>query len=249
MLPRTSGNSKVITRSYYYWASFSKTTVAPVTNTITDCTFNGNFYGGGNLGAVDSPTSSTNPAISSTLSGHTVVHGSVFGAGFSASATSFKVHDKTSVVYPYRDNSGFIHDGSLDYEKISVEPLVYKEYTWINTIPTEWGKTASTSSPTFDYKGKYYCFTPVSMEGLGTVTGNVELTIKGNTIVEGKVFNEDGSVDDTKIGGVFGGGAQSAVTGNTTVNIEGNTHVLGNVFGGGDEGGVEGSAKVNIKSE
>ena len=249
MLPRTSGNSKVITRSYYYWASFSKTTVAPVTNTITDCTFNGNFYGGGNLGAVDSPTSSTNPAISSTLSGHTVVHGSVFGAGFSASATSFKVHDKTSVVYPYRDNSGFIHDGSLDYEKISVEPLVYKEYTWINTIPTEWGKTASTSSPTFDYKGKYYCFTPVSMEGLGTVTGNVELTIKGNTIVEGKVFNEDGSVDDTKIGGVFGGGAQSAVTGNTTVNIEGNTHVLGNVFGGGDEGVVEGSAKVNIKSE
>lgn len=36
---------------------------------------------------------------------------------------------------------------------------------------------------------------------------------------------------------------------NSTVNIEGNTHVLGNVFGGGDEGEVGGSAKVNIKSE
>ena len=145
MLPRTSGNSNVITRSYYYWASFSKTTVAPVTNTITDCTFNGDFYGGGNLGAVDSPTSSTNPAISSTLSGHTVVHGSAFGAGYSASATSFKVHDKGSVVYPYRDNAGFIHDGSLDYAPT--------EYTWIHDIPTAWGKTASTSSPTFEYGG------------------------------------------------------------------------------------------------
>lgn len=234
MLPRTSGNSKVITRSYYYWASFSKTTVAPVTNTITDCTFNGNFYGGGNLGAVDSPTSSTNPAISSTLSGHTVVHGSVFGAGFSASATSFKVHDKSTVVYPYRDNAGFIHDGSLDYEKISVEPLVYKEYTWIHDIPASWGKTASTSSPTFNYGGNSYCYTTEELTGLGTVKGNVSLTIKGTTIID-----ED----------VYGGGDASAVDGNTTVTLQGNATVTGNVFGGGNSGEISGSATVNIEDE
>ena len=232
MLPRTSGNAQVITRSYYYWASFSKTTVAPVTNTITDCTFNGNFYGGGNLGAVDSPTSSTDPAISSTLSGHTVVHGSVFGAGFSASATSFKVHDKSTVVYPYRDNSGFIHDGSLDYEKISEEPLVYKEYTWIHDIPASWGKTASTSSPTFDYDGNSYCYTTVELTGLGTVKGNVSLTIEGTTEID-----ED----------VYGGGDASAVDGSTTVTLQGNATVNGNVFGGGNEGLVEGSATVNIE--
>lgn len=232
MLPRTSGNAQVITRSYYYWASFSKTTVAPVTNTITDCTFNGNFYGGGNLGAVDSPTSSPNPAISSTLSGHTVVHGSVFGAGFSASATSFKVHDKSTVVYPYRDNAGFIHDGSLDYEKISVEPLVYKEYTWIHDIPAAWGKTASTSSPTFDYGGNSYCYTTEELTGLGTVKGNVSLTIKGTTIID-----ED----------VYGGGDASAVDGNTTVTLQGNATVTGNVFGGGNSGEISGSATVNIE--
>ena len=232
MLPRTSGNAQVITRSYYYWASFSKTTVAPVTNTITDCTFNGNFYGGGNLGAVDSPTSSTNPAISSTLSGHTVVHGSVFGAGFSASATSFKVHDKSTVVYPYRDNAGFIHDGSLDYEKISVEPLVYKEYTWIHDIPASWGKTASTNSPTFDYDGNSYCYTTVELTGLGTVTGNVSLTIEGTTEID-----ED----------VYGGGDASAVDGNTIVTLQGNATVTGNVFGGGNSGEVTGSATVNIQ--
>jgi hypothetical protein len=231
MLPRTSGNSNVITRSYYYWASFSKTKVAPITNTITDCTFNGDFYGGGNLGAVDGPTNSTNPAISSTLKGNTVVHGSVFGAGYSASATSFKVHDKSTVVYPYRDNAGFIHDGSLDYEKISAEPLVYKEYTWINDIPAAWGKTASTSSPTFDYGGKWYCYTPVSLEGLGTVEGNVSLTIEGTTTIDENVF---------------GGGDASAVSGSTTVTLKDNAEVRGNVFGGGNKGVVSGSTEVNI---
>ena len=247
MLPRTSGNANVITRSYYYWASFSKTIVAPVTNTITDCTFNGNFYGGGNLGAVDSPTSSTDPAISSTLSGHTVVHGSVFGAGFSASATSFKVHDKSTVVYPYRDNSGFIHDGSLDYEKISVEPLVYKEYIWIHDIPAEWGKTATTDSPTFEYEGKWYAYTSESLTGLGTATGNVKLTIKDDTIIEGKVFNDDGTVNPDEIGGVYGGGDESAVDGDVTVILQGNAEVYGNVFGGGNHGAVTGNTTVNIE--
>lgn len=249
MLPRTSGNAKVITRSYYYWASFSKTTVAPITNTITDCTFNGNFYGGGNLGAVDSPTNSTDPAISSTLSGHTVVHGSVFGAGFSASATSFKVHDKSTVVYPYRDNSGFIHDGSLDYEKISEEPLVYKEYTWIHDIPAEWeiSPAPSTDKPTFTYGGKTYCYTPVSLDGLGMVTGDVTINIEGNTRVYGKVFDANGNeiAEDLDRGGVFGGGNASDVTGSTSVEMTGGT-VEGSVYGGANLAKVNGSTTVTV---
>ncbi len=263
MLPRTSGNSKVITRSYYYWASFSKTTVAPITNTITDCTFNGNFYGGGNLGAVDSPTSSTDPAISSTLSGHTVVHGSAFGAGYSASATSFKVHDKSTVVYPYRDNSGFIHDGSLDYEKISDEPLVYKEYTWIHDIPADWNVSPAPSvdNPTFTHGDKSYCYTPVSLEGLGTVTGDVSLTIEGNTVVMGKIVNMTKDAEGNNIitygaqtGGAFGGGDASGVVGNTTVVInapeqqtsEGYNYNTYNVFGGGNKAQVDGDSEVYL---
>lgn len=223
MLPKTNGEDKVITRSYYHWASFSKTTVAPVINIIADCTFNGNFYGGGNLGAVDSPANSMNPAISSTLSGHTVVHGSAFGAGYSASATSFKVHDRTTVAYPYRDNAGFIHDGSLDYGPT--------EYTWIHDIPAEWNKTASTSSPTFTYGGKTYCYTDVELTNLGTVNGNITLNIGGNTHIY-----ED----------VYGGGDQSAVSGNTNVILQGDAIIDGNVFGGGNKGVVSGSTEVNI---
>ena len=273
MLPRTSGDSRVITRSYYHWASFSKTTVAPVTNTIIDCTFNRNFYGGGNLGAVDSPTNSENPAISSTLSGHTIVHGSVFGAGFSASIPSFRVHDKSTVVYPYQDKSGFIHDGSLDHKKYDsdiTDPTTgkithkkgdYIYYKWIHDVPNEWGKSPDPSKNKdlfFEYpvnSGNWYVYTTTNLTGLGAVNGDVSLTITDDTIVEGKVFNEDGTVNPNEMGGVFGGGDESAVkkktgvadSGNTTVNLQGKTEVYGNVYGGGNRGVVEGNTTVNIR--
>ena len=218
MLPRTSGDGRVITRSYYYWASFAKTKVAPITNTITDCTFNWNFYGGGNLGAVDGD-------VESTLKGNTLVKGSAFGAGYSAAASSFKVHNKSTVVYPYRDFAGFIHDGSLDYSD--------KEYIWIHDIPAEWNKTASTSSPTFDYGGKSYCYTPEDLTGLGAVSGSTKLTIQGNTEVKGNVF---------------GGGDESAVNTNSQVIIEGNAVVRGDVFGAGNASDVEGNAEVTMTS-
>lgn len=219
MLPRTSGNSNVITRSYYYWASFSKTIVAPVINIITDCTFNGNFYGGGNLGAVGGN-------VTSTLKGNTIVHGSVFGAGFSASIPSFKVHDKSTVNYPYRDNAGFIHDGSIDFGTI--------EYTWIHDIPSEWNisPNPSTSNPTFEHDGIWYVFTNEELTNLGSVSGNINLTIDDNTHIEENVF---------------GGGDQSSVIGNAIVTIKGNTTIDGNVFGGGNVAIVSGSATVNIE--
>ena len=223
LLPDTRGNGKVVKRTYSYWATFARTTVAPITNIVTDCTFNNSFYGGGNLGAVDG-------TVTSTLKGNTVVHGSAYGAGFSASIPTFQVHDKSTVVYPYRDKSGFIHDGSLQHSSI--------KYHWIHDVPSDWGKTPNVSTKTdlvFQYpadNGEWYVYTPVSLTGLGTVNGNATLTIKGTTEVKGDVF---------------GGGAQSAVSGNTTVNIEGNAQVLGNIFGGGDEGDVEGSATVNIR--
>ena len=231
MLPRTSGNGNVITRSYYHWASFAKTTVAPVTNTITDCTFKGNFYGGGNLGAVGGN-------ITTTMDGNTVVTGSAFGAGFSASIPAFAVHDKSTVVYPYRDASGFLHDGSLDYEKYTTNVGVHAVgdtiyYEWIHELPD--GISASTDSPTFEYpenSGDWYCYTTQTLTGLGTVAGNVSLTLKGSTTVNGNVY---------------GGGDESAVDGNTTVILEGGAHVRGNVYGGGNNGPVGGNSEVKIQ--
>lgn len=223
LLPDTRGNSdaskQVIKRTYSYWATFSKTTVAPVTNIITDCIFEGNFYGGGNLGAVGGD-------VESTLQGHTVVNGSAFGAGFSASIPSFQVHDRTTVEYPYRDFAGFIHDGSLEYGPT--------KYTWIHDIPSEWGisPNPSTNNPTFSYGGKHYVYTTQELTNLGTVSGNVTLTIKGTTEIKGNVY---------------GGGDESAVNGSTQITLKGDADVTGSVFGGGNEGEVEGSTEVNIE--
>lgn len=233
MLQRTSGNGKVITRSYYHWASFSKTTVAPVTNIITDCTFRGNFYGGGNLGAVGG-------TVASTLKGKTLVNGSVFGAGFSASIPSFLVHDKGSVQYSYRDFAGFIHDGSLDYNKYTSDDGNHETgdsiyYQWIHDIPSEWGISPSTSNPKFEYptsSGNWYVYTTEPLTGLGTVSGNVTLTILDESEVKGNVY---------------GGGDESAVSGNTTVILKGDAKVLGNVYGGGNKGQVGGSSEVKIQ--
>jgi len=73
--------------------------------------------------------------------------------------------------------------------------------------------------------------TNIDLDALGQV-GNTDLTISGTTTV---------------LGSVFGGGEESAVGGDTEVNINGGT-IGQNVFGGGDEGVVEGSTQVNIKT-
>ena len=228
MLPYTSGSDQVVKRTYHYIASFSKTTVAPVINTMTDCTFNVNFYGGGNLGAVGGNDNATN--VKSTLQGHTIVKGSAFGAGFSASIPTFKVHDRTTVVYPYQDDSGFLHEGKLDYGST--------KYTWIHEIPAGWNKTPNISTNTdiiFEYPAdsdEWYVYTTIPLTGLGTVNGNVELIIKDTSEIKGNVY---------------GGGDASAVSGSSTVTLKGSAHVYGDVFGGGNRGAVNGSATVNIE--
>ena len=245
LLPIPTGVTTTVPRTYYHWASFSKTMVAPVTNNITDCTFKGNFYGGGNLGAVGGD-------VESHLMGHTVVNGSVFGAGYSAAIPSFPVHDKNSVNYTYRDFAGFIHDGGLDYKKYTSEigepgddnyhavgDTIY--YQWIHDVPAEWGisptPTTSNANKTFEYpanSGNWYVYTPVELTGLGAVSGDISLTI---------------SDDSEVIGNVYGGGDESAVNGNTTVKLQDGAHVLGDVFGGGNNGPVGGSSEVIIQNQ
>jgi len=227
---------KAVFRTYFHAAQFSATNTGPITNNLTDCKVLTNFYGGGNLGGVKGN-------VQSTLSGSTHIDGSVYGAGYSASASEVTIYNKdktyptiniyTGIITPTPESSG-----------------TSTTYTWTHETSLG-GNTLSTSNPKAlnvdGVEGNNYFYTEKSLDNLGTISGNVELTLKGNTIVEGKVFKEDGTVDNTKTGGVFGGGAHSAVSGNTTVNIEGNTQVLGNVFGGGDEGVVEGSTEVNIR--
>jgi hypothetical protein len=238
MLPKADGLGKVITRSYYYWATFTKTIVAPITNTLTDCTVKSNFYGGGNLGAVTAPANAT--AITSTLGGNTVIMGSAYGGGYSSAAASFAVHDKSTVKYPYRDVSGYIHGGGLDYQKYAADIEVNGVITHHqgDTIQYTWTHADALAEPYFFENpvgsGDWYCKTTQTLTDLGTVTGDVKLTVQDNTVIHGDVF---------------GAGDASAVTGSTEVQILNHAKIRGNVYGGGNRGTVGGNTKVIINGK
>lgn len=176
--------------------------------------------------------------VSSTLT-NTTVHGNAFGAGFSAAIPTFQVHDKTTAVFP-SITAGVITDGHIDYGN--------KVYEWTNDKN---GKTDEeiSADPTYQKDGKWYCYTWNSLANLGAVTGNATLIIDG----------EEAKVEKS----VYGGGEESAVGGNTVVNVNGGTigvsnataygAIVGNVYGGGfgkandkDAGLVKGNTNVTI---
>ena len=234
-------DKKAVFRTYFYAAQFSATNTGSITNNLTDCTVLTNFYGGGNLGGV-------NGNVTSTLAGATRVVGSAFGAGFSAKAPEVTINNKDKDYPTINIYTGMI----TPTPKSSGSSTIY---TWTHETSVG-GNTLSTSNPkALNVEGKNYFYTEKSLDGLGSVTGKVTLTITDDTVIESKVFNDDGTVKTDAIGGVYGGGDESAVkkkegvadSGNTTVILQGNAEILGNVFGGGNEGLVEGSTEVNIE--
>lgn len=220
----TNDNSAVY-RSYFYAAQFSATNTGSITNTLTDCTVLTNFYGGGNLGGVVGN-------VTSTLAGSTIIKGSAFGAGYSASVPEVTIYNKDKVAPAIDVKTGIITPQSGG---------TGTTYTWTNKTSIN-GTSLSTSSPiATDTDGKKYYFTEVSLENLGSVTGNVTLTIQGNTHVEGTVAEGD-YMADSGTGSVYGGGDESAVMGNADVIVTDDAKVLGNVYGGGNIGSVGTSA-------
>ena len=231
---------QVVNRSYYYSAQFATTNTGNVTNTLTDCTINTNFYGGGFLGGVTGN-------VTSTLN-NCKVNGAVFGAGYSASAGTVDIHNKDKVPPVPNTYTGMIKPQTGG---------TFTTYEWTNN-KTFGTKTLSTGSPTISNPngdGKNYIYTEVSLENLGSVSGNVTLTINGNTVVD-----EHGKV--MKVGqSVYGGGEESTVSGNTEVNVNGGTigttdkggATWGNVYGGGKgkendvtAGLIKGNTNINI---
>ena len=251
-------DENVVKRAYYRWARFAKTQTGAITNVLTNCTLLGDFYAAGNLAAVGGTTETGvnlgNCNVESTLT-NTTVKGSVFGAGFSAAIPSFLVHDNSNSHFhiPERSEAGVIKDGWVDYQEdgdVENDGSVYKYYRWTHSnddLPTGVTMPSNISESNSTFKGsdnKYYCYTPQTLTGLGSVTGNVILTIKGSSKI-GTILDNGNLKANT--GHVYGGGDESAVTGSTTVNLEGSTEVFGNVFGGGNKGIVRGSAEVNIR--
>lgn len=236
-------------RTYTHWAQFGTTSTGNTTNVLKDCIFEKDFYGGGNLANV-------NGWVKSTLTDCTV-KGNVFGGGYSGQIEPFRIHDKSSTVFPEIDKAGVMHNGSLKYiQDGSGDNAKDRYYTWCYKDPdtgkmypegvvipndaatNQIGKATFTN--TVDGKVKWYVLTTVSLKGLGAVSGYTTLTLDGETTV--------GTVNDSSTGNVYGGGNESSVNGNTTVILKGETKVLGDVFGGGNKALVGGSATVNIEN-
>ena len=222
-------SDKTVGRFYVNYASLSTAQTNDVFSTLTGCTITGNFYGGGSLGKVSGNATS--------VLENCIVNGSVFGAGYSATAPTADVFPAEGftnhVAEPEELNRPRYNSTTGMFEKGTYPDP--EEYTWSNTYG---GNTSSTSLVVND-KG-HWIHTDVPIGSLGIVEGNVILTLKGSTTVGGSVY---------------GGGDESAVkvkegvanSGNTTIYLAGNTTVTGNVYGGGNSGLVEGSATVNIQ--
>ncbi len=236
--------NNAVCRTYMYSAQFATTNTGHVTSTLTDCTIEGNFFGGGLLGGV-------NGNVTSTLMGNTVVQGNAYGAGYG-------VADLTVDVLP----KGYTPPKRDENTAVITAPQYPDATTYYWTHDTTFGSTTlSTSSPAIlnpNGDGKNYLYTEIPLDNLGTVTGDVFLTIDGTTTVTGNVY---GGGESSTVGGnitvnikngtvstdVYGGGALAntntdGLTKNTVVNLTGGT-INGNVYGGamGDE---ETEAKV-----
>ena len=136
-------------------------------------------------------------------------------------------------------NEGFASDGNGGYKVPS-----YNKYSGMfepgevsGTTEFHWKHVNSLSNNTTNISvsnDTNYVHTTVDLNSLGSVNGNITLTLKGNTTVTGSVF---------------GGGEESAVNGDVDVQVilQDETTVNGNVFGGGNEGAVEGNTKVILK--
>ena len=222
-----SDNYRNVERIFVKFVVFSLAKTYDVTSTLTGCTVNGNFYGGGSLGKVAGSTTST-------LNKCTMKR-NVFGAGFSASLPTVEV-----------DSIGFrkapFYDQNLG-SYLPAEKGPTTTYTW------EHATTVNKTDNAID-KNNHILYTTEDLTTLGTVEGTVTLNINEGTTVAGSVFGggESSNValatgaSDTKnvivnINGgsmknVYGGGSMANVGGDTEVNLMGGT-ISGNVFGGG----------------
>ncbi len=215
-----SGNADNVARILIDFVKFSLATTHSVTSTLTGCTVTGNYYGGGSLGKVDGN-------VTSTLNNCTM-KGNVYGAGFSASLPTVQVDAIGFETEPYYyEQLGTYRTGVKYKTNPDFAPTTY---TW------EHGNAISID------KTNHILYTTENLDktNLGSVN-TATITLKGNTTV--------GTQGDDDTGNVYGGGDESAVTGNTTVILEEGTHVLGNVYGGGNEGAVGGDSEVKIQNQ
>ena len=220
-------------RLFVKFASFSLAQCNDVESNLTNCTINGDYYGGGSLGKV--------VGTATSILDNCTVYGNVFGGGFSASLPEIKVRkegfkkgkdsNNNDIYYfpNYNQNSGMFEPGKFSDEET---------FTWREAKDDGITLTNDQSGSDLDNN---IIYTNQELTGLGQVA-HTNLTIRNNTFVQGKI------VEGSSIGGVFGGGDESAVNQTTTVNIENEgARTILNVYGGGNKADVGGKTTVNLK--
>lgn len=201
-------------RFYVKFVSFSLATAHNVSSNLQKCNITGSFYGAASYGKVEGDVTS--------LLNNCKVNGSVYGAGFSASLPTIDVRKTPAFV---KDHEPKINKDIGMFEMGEVNET--EEYQWKqvakNSLKNNTAGTETSAAGNFVY-------TEEDLSALGTVTGNVTLTITG---------------DDTVISGdIYGGGALAnsntdyykatdpVTTTTTIVNLLAG-RVVGNVYGGG----------------
>ena len=217
-------SGKTGARFFVKFITFSLAKTNDVKSTLTKCTVNNNFYGGGSLGKV--------LGTATSILDDCTINGNVFGGGYSATIPKIEVRNTPAFKKDKEPNKntniGMFEEGER------ADSVIY-EWKHVKNMP-ENGNIGmeSTSAGNFVY-------TDEDLVSLGQVN-NVVLTVKGNTVVHGIV---DGKSD----GGVFGGGDESAVNGNTNILIQTTgERIINNVYGGGNVANVGGDTNVLLLS-
>ncbi|MBP5516722.1 MAG: chitobiase/beta-hexosaminidase C-terminal domain-containing protein [Bacteroidales bacterium] len=155
-----SDNQTNVARIFVEYVKFSLATTHSVTSTLTECTILDDFYGGGSLGKVDGN-------VVSTLK-DCIVHGSVFGAGFSASLPDVEVDSIGFKTEPYY------------YEQLGT----YRAGVKKATTTYKWEEGGSMGID----KTNHILYTTEDLDGLGMVEGDAEIRIYGNSKIYGNVY-------------------------------------------------------------
>lgn len=214
-------------RLYVHFASFSLATCNDVESNLKDCVVNENFYGGGSYGEVKGKATSV-------LDGCTV-HGNVFGGGYSAELPTLEVRNGTFTKVPnFNQYSGMFEPGSISTSTT--------ECNW--EMASEMGITLTNGQSGSHLTGDtpYYVCTDVDLHNLGKV-GATDLTITGNTLVEGGVFG-GGDMSDVTPNPTY---SDKTIKGDTKVTIQngdGSSNKIPNVYGGGNTADVDGDTEV-----
>ena len=218
-LMHSADKSKLVARFITGYANFNLATTGNVTNNLTGCTIEHDFYGAGCQGKVDG-------TVTSTLK-DCEVKGSAFGGGYKAESNEVEV-------YPAAAPAFSVYNG---------ETGIFSEFGTTEPETFTWEQGNGNNPTADDTNKKLYTNKDVTMSDLGNVTGAITITIDEGTTVGGSVFgggNESKSLSNTNVkmvGGsvtqdVYGGGNAADVGGGTTINLTGGT-VTRNVYGGG----------------